>query len=107
MLIILLFLLVFGILGVQLFQGGIGWCNDEADFIKQKSDCRGWYWADIENEVDVKIGTYRVDREWIVPFNNYDNVFRSMITFFEISTLEMWPTNMFNAIDSVGEDQIM
>jgi hypothetical protein len=38
------------------------------------------------------------------PFNNYNNVASSMLTFFEISTLEMWPDNMFNAIDSVGED---
>jgi len=30
-----------------------------------------------------------------------------MITFFEISTLEMWPDMMFNAIDSAGIDQRM
>lgn len=30
-----------------------------------------------------------------------------MITFFEISTLEMWPDMMFNAIDSVGIDKRM
>ena len=107
MLIILLFLLVFGILGVQLFQGGIAWCNDTDEFIKNKDDCQGWYWVDVYNEVDVKIGVYREQREWTRPFNNYDNVFRSMITFFEISTLEMWPQNMFNAIDSVGVDQVM
>lgn len=42
-----------------------------------------------------------------MPFNNYNNVLYSMITFFEISTLEMWPDNMFNAIDSVGIDKRM
>ena len=36
MLIILLFLLVFGILGVQLFKGGIGMCNDEDPRILNK-----------------------------------------------------------------------
>ena len=30
-----------------------------------------------------------------------------MITFFEISTLEMWPDIMFNAMDAVGVDLIM
>jgi len=30
-----------------------------------------------------------------------------MLTFFEISTLEMWPDNMFNAIDAVGENKVM
>lgn len=39
-----------------------------------------------------------------MPFNRYDNIFISMATFFEISTLEMWPDMMFAAIDSVGYD---
>jgi hypothetical protein len=30
-----------------------------------------------------------------------------MIVFFEISTLEMWPDIMFNAIDAVGVDMVM
>lgn len=30
-----------------------------------------------------------------------------MLTFFEISTLEMWPDNMFNAIDAKGENEVM
>jgi hypothetical protein len=29
-----------------------------------------------------------------------------MITFFEISTLEMWPGNMYAAIDTVGLDMV-
>lgn len=42
------------------------------------------------------------ERKWEVPFNNYDNIFYSMITFFEVSTLEMWPDFMYAAVDSVG-----
>jgi hypothetical protein len=38
-LIIFLFLLVFGILGVQLFSGGIAFCNDDNPDIKNKEDC--------------------------------------------------------------------
>lgn len=45
-------------------------------------------------------------REWVIPINNYDNIFYSMMTFFEISTLEMWPGMMYAAIDSVGIDQV-
>lgn len=41
MLIILLFLLVFGILGVQLFKGMFGICNDTSPLILTKSDCVG------------------------------------------------------------------
>ena len=46
-------------------------------------------------------------REWTVPINNFNNLIFSMITFFEISTLEMWPDIMFNAIDAVGVDKVM
>lgn len=39
-------------------------------------------------------------------FNCYDNVFVSMMTFFEISTLEMWPGMMYDAIDAKGYDMV-
>ena len=51
--------------------------------------------------------TKEVKHEWSVPINNFNNLFFSMITFFEISTLEMWPDIMFNAIDAVGVDLVM
>jgi hypothetical protein len=41
-----------------------------------------------------------------VPPHNYNNVFNSMLTFFEISTLEMWPDMMFEAVDQVGYDKV-
>jgi hypothetical protein len=41
-----------------------------------------------------------------VPFNNYDDLMHSMMTFFEISTLEMWPGMMYDAIDSVKLDHV-
>lgn len=43
MLIVLLFLLVFGILGVQLFSGKVGYCNDQDSDIQWKKDCIGNY----------------------------------------------------------------
>ena len=46
-------------------------------------------------------------REWTVPINNYDSILSSMLTFFEISTLEMWPDMMFDAQDSVGLDMVL
>ena len=52
-------------------------------------------------------GNYTVeDREWYLPENNYDNLFYSMMTFFEVGTLEMWPSIMFFAIDSVSIDHV-
>ena len=61
---------------------------------------------DVLDENDTKIGTTQVEREWSVPFNRYDDILHSMMTFFEISTLEMWPGMMYNAIDSVGLDEV-
>jgi len=69
-------LLVFSIIGHIILGNGIGYCSNSD--ITTKSECTGSY-------------------EWIVPFNNYDNIGSSMITFFEISTLEKWPDMMFNA----------
>jgi hypothetical protein len=41
LLIIVLFIFVFGILGVQLFKGSIAMCNDDDPSILKKSDCVG------------------------------------------------------------------
>lgn len=45
----------------------------------------------MRDERDDVIGWKREKRVWSTPFNKYDNIQYSMITFFEISTLEMWP----------------
>ena len=45
-------------------------------------------------------------RQWINNSNNYDNIFNSVMTFFEISTLEDWPSRMFDAMDGVAIDHV-
>jgi hypothetical protein len=42
-LIVLLFILVFGILGVQLFKGQLGTCSIDDDSIKTKSECLNYF----------------------------------------------------------------
>lgn len=106
MLIIFLFLLVFGILGVQMFKGAVSSCNDDSDKIKNKAECVGNFTIDIKNDVGDITGTKIVQREWITPVHNYNNIFNSMLTFFEICSLEMWPDRMFEAIDAVGNDLV-
>ena len=110
LLIVLLFLLVFGILGIQLFKGQLGRCSEDneqtAEAIQWKYDCVGYYWEEIVNEYGDQIGQKRVMREWTTPFNNYNDILHSMMTFFEISTLEMWPGMMYDAIDSVALDHV-
>jgi hypothetical protein len=151
LLIVILFLLVFGILGIQLLKGMLGVCNDGSEAILTKKDCIGEYvvpsldrfgnYKKIEfpnlylnrtgvnnensmlynvNETEIdwttsakysrKAGQFFIeahmeDREWQQPYNRYDNILISMLTFFEIATLEMWPDMMFAAIDSVGYDK--
>lgn len=55
-------------------------------------------------DANITIMAVQEEREWDLPFNRYDNIFISMITFFEIATLEMWPDMMFAAIDARGYD---
>lgn len=61
---------------------------------------------DDQNRLMAETLPVRTKTEWVVPINNYDDIFSSMLTFFEISTLEMWPDMMFNAVDSVGYDEV-
>jgi len=59
----------------------------------------------LEHNAPYYIKAHLEDREWLQPFNRYDNILISMLTFFEITTLEMWPDMMFAAIDAVGYDK--
>lgn len=49
LLIVMLFLLVFGILGIQLLKGQLGYCNDGAEEIANKSMCTGLYLVPVLN----------------------------------------------------------
>jgi hypothetical protein len=49
LLIVMLFLLVFGILGIQLFKGQLGVCNDGSDEILTKTMCVGEYLVPMLN----------------------------------------------------------
>ena len=85
-LISLLFYFVFGVMGVQLLMGKVSYC-------------------DVDDSLD-KEPCLAAGGVWVVPQNNYNNVFASMTTFFEVSTLETWPDIMFAAIDSQDEQDL-
>ena len=42
-----------------------------------------------------------------MDIRNYDNVFNSMLTFFELATGDYWAAAMFTAMNTVGYDQVM
>ena len=104
-LIVILFNLVFGILGIQLFKGSVGNCNDLDPTITTKQQCVGNY-TFINSLPDGINQTLTQDREWTINSRNYDNIFNSMLTFFEVSTYENWSDAMFSGVDTVGLDQI-
>eukprot|EP01065_Artemidia_motanka_P052349 TRINITY_DN9431_c0_g2_i1.p1 TRINITY_DN9431_c0_g2~~TRINITY_DN9431_c0_g2_i1.p1 ORF type:complete len:2131 (+),score=591.16 TRINITY_DN9431_c0_g2_i1:72-6464(+) len=94
-LICLLVFLVFGILGVQFFAGKLYHCTDAT--IRHRLSCRGWYpgedgWT---------------KRQWQNkhPQLQYDDIRWSLLTLFEISTLEMWSEIMWDAVDGVSSDE--
>jgi hypothetical protein len=75
-----LLLYIFGILGVQMLCGRLSSCDDEK-------------WLD-------KTTCLANDAKWIVPLQNHDNIFTSMLTFFEIQLLEDWFEPIYRSIDS-------
>lgn len=85
-LISILFYFVFGVIGLQLLSGKVSYC-------------------DIDETLD-KIPCLDAGGIWVLPQNNYNNIFYSMTTFFEVSTLETWPDIMFAAIDSQSEPDL-
>lgn len=58
--IVILFLLIFGILGIQLFKGQLGRCNESSEVtlpaIQWRYDCVGYFWQEIVNEFGDQIG---------------------------------------------------
>lgn len=85
----------------------MGLCNDKAPEIQTKVDCVGYFHDIIKDENGVVVNPdEEIKRVWETPFNNYDNILYSMMTFFEIATLEMWPDMMYAAIDSTTVDHV-
>ena len=99
LLIQLLFLLIFGILGVQLFRGRYAECTDPT--IPLARDCNGTF-AQAQHD-----GSYlTVERQWRNPgTGNFDNVFEAILTLFEMSMLERWPDVMYRGMDTYAIDE--
>lgn len=91
-LILLLFFLIFGILGVIFFKGSLYTCTDPN--IDNEDDCIGTF-------INPDSGTI-VKRDWRNPPFHFDNIFMSMLTLFEICSLEMWPDYMYPCVDAIG-----
>lgn len=90
LLIFALFLLIFSILGVQLFAGRLGACSDAA--VLHRKECVGDF-VDGDGARQLRV--------WANPaVGNFDNVLTSALVLFEMTSLEMWPDVMFATVNA-------
>ena len=87
-----MFWLIFGILGVQLFKGKFYSCTDGD--VSLQHECFGSYFDEESEQLAL--------REWVAPEWGFDNIIEAVITLFEVSTLERWLDIMYLCIDAVG-----
>eukprot|EP01138_Halocafeteria_seosinensis_P014026 gb/GECG01014323.1/.p1 GENE.gb/GECG01014323.1/~~gb/GECG01014323.1/.p1 ORF type:complete len:1981 (+),score=157.66 gb/GECG01014323.1/:1-5943(+) len=107
-----LFMLIFGIVGVQLWRGALYKCNDAS--IHLRSECVGTFnltnedCRDLPREEEIRdcqLSTQGVEfqRVWEPLDQNFDHIFNALLTVFEVASLELWPIIMYKAVDSTGQ----
>lgn len=119
LLVSLLFWIIFGILGMQLFMGSFARCSDED--VEAKAECVDGVvnatvdvaWDSITKSCNYPhaeynqtecVGSYDtsefVQRTWKSDDMNFDNIFNAVQTLFEMSTTEGWTVVMYNGVDA-------
>ena len=93
--VMLMFFVIFGILGVQVFAGRFYRCNDPS--VPDRAACVGSYY-------DPNVGNV-AEREWSNAYLNFDNLYRALISLFVTSTLDGYGQIMFDALDITGIDK--
>lgn len=93
LLVVLIF--IFANYGIQMYGGRLARCND--DTIKVKENCTGMYKRELFvtklkfPKDSNKRPSIWVSRVWANPYNfNFDNIGSSMLTLFEVLSLEGW-----------------
>ena len=99
--VLLLFYLIFAILGTQMFNGKFHRC--------EAKDIEGDYLYDV-----MPLTKYQFNRtecvcdgcEWVTPFLNFDNVGSAMLTLFAVSTTDQWMEVLYNALDATPHELV-
>jgi hypothetical protein len=86
-LLLLVCVIIFAILGVQLFSGLFYRCNDGT--VAGVEECIGSFINSVGEEVP---------RVWLNGFYNFDSLFRALLSLFVVSTLEGYSTIMQSGI---------
>ena len=109
--ILVLFFLVFAILGFNFFKGTLGSCNDCtrgcAAGMECALPCEGFYNASSSAERPTLTPRVWANPDFgnaVVPGSDisFDNVLNSMVLFFEVATLEMWLEIMYASVDGTS-----
>ena len=88
----LFFIMVFGILFVQLFAGALHSCSDDA--AHAKLECIGAF-----TSPDGSMAA----RVWLNQRRNFDNIAEALLVMFELLTLEEWDTIMHAVVDATDQ----
>jgi hypothetical protein len=107
-LLLMIFYMIFGILGVNLFKGKFNSCNAEVDV--GRIDCVGSFIiecseVDTCDGCDADTGLIIELKQWTKPGEGswgFDHIGEALTTLFEVSTLEMWLDIMYFGVDSPG-----
>ena len=87
-----LFFTLFGIFGTNYFKGRFHYCFLENVDYELRSDVR------------TKWDCMDAGGEWLAHDSTFDNVFRSILSLFIMSTTEGWVGMMWNGVDATGID---
>ncbi|QQP56288.1 Uncharacterized protein FKW44_000902, partial [Caligus rogercresseyi] len=96
----MLFLLIFAMVGVQLFNGKFFYCSDASKH--NAEECQGEYFVFGEHGEASPIVEERV---WDIKAFNYDNCGAAIITLFAVQTSEGWVDVLQNSMSSTFEDE--
>ena len=115
-------MLIFGILGVQLFMGKFDQCAVGGVRSELECDARApalaalgveveWQTRCVATSVVTKAGCLAAADErggaleWVPPhFGHFNNVFAAVLVLFEMSGYEQWPLVMYHGMSTVGLD---
>ncbi|XP_067852332.1 sodium channel protein type 4 subunit alpha-like [Heptranchias perlo] len=95
MFVCLVFWLIFGIVGVQIFGGAFSQCVDEnserlpISVVNNRSECDAYQ---------------DIGYQWVNPKINFDNVLAAYMALLQVATFEGWLEIMANAADTRGID---
>lgn len=87
---------LFSVMGMGLYMGLFYRCQAAGEDVEvtTRDECLGFSTS----------GDYPVPTYWKNPTYSFDNVFKGMLTLFEVSTLEGWTDVMYSCMDATSEN---